>query len=69
MSTDRCAQHSDFVFLLCEELGWIVILEKSELIPPQVFTFVGICYNLISFSALLTLENWIKVIRPTQSLI
>ena len=35
-SRDCCAQHRDLIFLLCEELGWIVILEKSELIPPQV---------------------------------
>ena len=64
MSRDRCAEHRDLVLLFCEELGWIVILEKSELIPPQVFAFVGtsIRYDLVSFSVLLTLKNWIKII-------
>ena len=66
MSRDRCAQHRDLVFLLWQELGWIGILEKSELIPPKVFAFVGICYNQISLSTLLTLENCIKVIQAEQ---
>ena len=69
MSTDHCAQYRDLVFFLYEELGWVGILEESEIFPPHVFTFVGICHNLISFCARLTLENWIKVILAAQSLI
>ena len=58
----------DLVLLLCEVLGCIVNLENSEVIPHQVFAFVGICYNLIFFTAHITLENWIKVIQKAQFL-
>ena len=42
---------------VCEELSWIVSLEKSELVPQQNFAFVGIHFNLISFSAHSSLKN------------
>ena len=35
----------------CKELGWNVNPEKSELIPQQVFAFVGIHCDLIFFTA------------------
>ena len=69
MYRDRCAKHRDLVLLLCKELGWVVNLEKSELVPQQVFAFVGIHYDLISFTAHPTLKNWIKVIRAAESLV
>ena len=62
MSRESCAKHRDLVLLLCEELGWLVNWEKSELIPQEVFAFVGICYNLLSFTAHPDLDNCIKVI-------
>ena len=61
MSRDCCTKRRDLVLLLCKELGWVLFLEKSELVPQQVFTFVGIHYDLTSFTAHPTLENWIKV--------
>ena len=61
MSRDRCAEHRNLV-LLCQALRLIVSLEKSELFPQQLFAFVSIHCNLISFIAL-KLENWIKVIQ------
>ena len=44
-------------------------LEKSELVPQQVFAFVGIHYDLISFTAHPTLENWIKITRAAQFIV
>ena len=64
MSREQSAKHNHLVLLLCDELGWLVNQEKSELIPQQVFGFVGIHYNLISFTAHPTLE----VIPESQSL-
>ena len=69
ISSDPCAEYRDIVLLLCKELGWVINLEKSQLVPQQVFAFVGIHYDLISFTAHPTPENWIKVIRAVQSLI
>ena len=68
MFKEHLAKHRDLVLLLCEKLGWLVNQENSELIPQQVFTFVGIRDDLISFIiAYPTLDNWIKVIRAAQS--
>ena len=42
MSREQCDKHRYLVLLLCEDLGWIVNQEKSELILQQVFAFVAI---------------------------
>ena len=36
-----CLQHTQDLVKICQELGWLVNLEKSELEPKQVFNFVG----------------------------
>ena len=36
-----CLQHTQTLVTLCQELGWLVNKEKSELAPKQVFNFVG----------------------------
>ena len=33
---------------LSQQLGWVVNMEKSELIPQQVFNFVGYCFDLVT---------------------
>ena len=39
-------QHTQDLMKICQELGWLVNLEKSELEPKQVFDFVGYQFNL-----------------------
>ena len=41
-----CLQHTQTLVALCQELGWLVNREKSELDPKQVFNFVGYQFNL-----------------------
>ena len=31
---------------MCQELGWIVNMEKSELEPKQIFVFIGNQFDL-----------------------
>ena len=38
---DTCLQHTQTLVTLCQELGWLVNKEMSELVPKQVFNFVG----------------------------
>ena len=38
---DTCLQHIQTLITLCQELGWLVNKKKSELVPKQVFNFVG----------------------------
>ena len=64
---EHCAKHRALV-LLCEELGWLVNRKKLELFPQQVLAFMSIHYDLISFTAHPTLENWMMVVQAVQSL-
>ena len=43
---DTCLQHTQTLVTLCQELGWLVNKEKSELVPKQVFNFVGYQFDL-----------------------
>ena len=43
---DTCLQHTQILVTLCQELGWLVNREKSELVPKQVFDFVGYQFDL-----------------------
>ena len=41
-------QHTQDLGRMCQDLGWLVNLEKSELEPKQVFDFVGYRFDLRS---------------------
>ena len=49
-----CFQDTQTLLVLCQELGLVVNLKKSELEPKQVFNFVGYQYDLVH-----------GVVRPT----
>ena len=54
-SHQACLQHTQDLVALCQKLGWLVNLEKSELEPKQIFDFVGYRFDLQA--------GWV---RPTQ---
>ena len=43
---------------MCQQLGWLVNLEKSELEPKQDFDFVGYQFDLRSDWVRLTPDRW-----------
>ena len=43
---------------MCQQLGWLMNLEKSELEPKQDFDFVGYQFHLRSDRFRLTLDRW-----------
>ena len=43
-----CLQHTQMPVKMCQNLGWLVNVEKSELEPKQVFNFVGYQFDLKS---------------------
>ena len=45
-SQQVCLQHTQDLVKVCQELGRLVNLEKSELEPKQIFDFVGYQYDL-----------------------
>ena len=53
-----CLQHTQTLVTLCQELGWLVNREKSELVPKQVFNFVGYQFDLKEGRVRPTEERW-----------
>ena len=53
-----CLQHTQILVKLCQDLGWVVNLEKSELEPKQVFNFVGYQFDLMAGRVRPTPDRW-----------
>ena len=51
-------QHTQELVLMCQNLGWPVNFEKSELDPKQVFDFIGYQFDLHSGRLRPTPERW-----------
>ena len=45
-SYQACLQHTQVLVEICQNLGWLVNLDKSELDPKQIFNFVGYQFDL-----------------------
>ena len=57
-SPEICLQHTRTLLALCRQLGWVVNMNKSELVPKQVFNFVGYRFDLITGRVLPTQDRW-----------
>ena len=57
-SLEICLQHTQTLLDLCRQLGWVVNMTKSELVPTQVFNFVGYRFDLSSGRVLPTQDRW-----------
>ena len=57
-SHQACLQHTQELVQICQDLGWLVNLEKSELEPKQVFDFVGYRFDLQSGRVRPTSDCW-----------
>ena len=66
---DTCLQHTQTLVTLCQELGWLVNKEKSELAPKQVFNFVGYQFDLKEGKVRPTEECWQTLTDKTRSIL
>ena len=41
-----CVQHTQELVQMCQELGWLVNLDKSELEPKQIFDFIALIHPI-----------------------
>ena len=57
-SPEICLQHTQTLLALCQQLGWVVNMTKSELVPKEVFNFVGYRFDLITGRVLPTQDRW-----------
>ena len=53
-----CLQHTQDLVKICQELGWLVNLGKSELEPKQIFDFVGYQFDLRAGQVRPTPDRW-----------
>ena len=68
-SQETCLQHTQILVNLCQDLGWLVNLEKSELEPKQVFDFVGYQFDLRSGRVRPTPDRWHSLQDKIQALL
>ena len=64
-----CLQHTQILVKLCQDLGWLVNMEKSELEPKQVFNFVGYQFDLRSGRVRPTPDRWQSLQEKIQTLL
>ena len=57
-SHQACLQHTQDLVKMCQQLGWLVNLEKSELEFKQIFDFVGYQFDLRSGRVRPTPGRW-----------
>ena len=58
---EECQRHAMKVLQLVQALGWVVNFEKSDLIPKQIFDFLGIHFNLVDYTVFPTEGNLTKL--------
>ena len=66
---ESCHQGTQSLLALCQELGWIVNFQKSELEPKQVFKFVGYQYDLLHRLVKPTQNRWESILRKVSSIL
>ena len=68
-SHQTCLHHTQILVKMCQDLGWLVNLEKSELEPKQVFNFVGYQFDLRSGRVRPTPDRWQSLQGKIQALL
>ena len=66
---DTCLQHTQTLVTLCQELGWLVNKEKSELVPKQIFNFIGYQFDLKEGRVRPTEERWQTLTDKIKSIL
>ena len=64
-----CLQHTQTLVTLYQELGWLVNMEKLELVPKQVFNFVGYQFDLKEGKVRPTEERWQALTHKIRSIL
>ena len=68
-SKQLCLIHTQILIKMCQDLGWLVNMEKSELEPKQVFNFVGYQFDLRSGRVRPTPDRWQSLQDKVQTLL
>ena len=66
---ESCHRGTQSLLALCQELGWVVNLQKSELDPKQVFEFVGYRYDLSHGLVKPTQSRWESILQKVEAIL
>ena len=66
---ESCHQGTQSLLALCQELGWIINVQKSELEPKQIFEFVGYKYDLSQGLVLPTQSRWESILQKLGAIL
>ena len=64
-----CLRHTQTLLDLCRSLGWVVNMDKSELVPQQTFDFVGYHFDLFQGLIKPTRERWMALSQKIHLLL
>ena len=64
---EMCLRHTQTLLGLCRSLGWVVNMDKSELVLQQSFDFVGYHFDLSQGLVKPTQERWTALFQSTFS--
>ena len=65
-SKEDSVRHTSWLLQLCARLGWVVNLDKSDLIPSQVVTYLGIKFDSrigLAYPSENRIENWFSIAK------
>ena len=65
---ELCIQHSKEVVSITQALGWAINWTKSDLIPRQVFIFLGVKFDLVNYRVSMTEDNRAKLLETLSSI-
>ena len=68
-SHQTCLHHTQILVKMCQDLGWLVNLQKSELEPQQVFNFACYQFDLRSGRVRPTPDRWQSLQGKIQTLL
>ena len=66
---ESCHQGTPSLLALCQKLGWVVNLQKSELEPKQIFQSVGYKYDLSQGLVQPTQNRWESILQKVESIL
>ena len=66
---ESCHRGTQSLLALCQDLGWVINLQKSELDPKQVFKFLGYKYDLTLGVVKPTQARWDSILQKIQSIL
>ena len=66
---ESCHQGTQSLLALCQDLGWMINLQKSELDPKRVFEFMGYKYDLTLGLVKPTQARWESILQKIQSIL